>query len=201
MSRLVHIIDDEEAIRDGLGWLLKTRGLDSRGWEDGAAFLAAGDAPLAGVTCLVLDVRMPEVSGLEVFDQLQARHGEAMPPVIFLTGHGDIPMAVEAVKKGAFDFFEKPLSNNRLVDRVIEALDRAEKSLALRSTQAETERRLAMLSPRELEVMERILVGKLNKVIADDLGITMRTVEVHRASIFNKMGVRGAVELAQLLKH
>ena len=137
------------------------------------------------------------MSGLELFDCLQAR--ACRLPVIFLTGHGDIPLAVAAVKKGAFDFVEKPFNDNDLVDRVIEAIEFDASRQAARAHQATVASRLAQLTPREREVMERILAGKYNKVIADELDIAMRTVEVHRARIFEKMGVKSAVELAQLL--
>lgn len=140
---------------------------------------------------------MEEMSGLELFDQLRAR--ESQLPVIFLTGHGDIPLAVAAVKKGAFDFVEKPFNDNELVDRVIQALEFDASRRERRAGQATAAMRLTQLTPREREVMEHILAGKYNKVIADELNIALRTVEVHRARIFDKMGVKSAVELAQLL--
>lgn len=147
--------------------------------------------------CLVLDVRMGGMSGLELFDVLAERKSQL--PVIFLSGHGDIPLAVAAVKKGAFDFVEKPFNDNELVDRVIQALAFDASQQKRHEGQATLASRLAQITPREREVMERILDGKYNKVIADELNIAMRTVEVHRARIFEKMGVKSAVELAQLL--
>jgi two-component system response regulator DctR len=190
------IVDDDDAIRDALTWLFKSRGVTARAWPSAKAFLAdSAGVPKQG--CLVLDIRMDGMSGLELFDLLQGRGCEL--PVIFLTGHGDIPLAVAALKKGAFDFVEKPFNDNELVDRVIAALELEASGQAQRATQATVASRLALLTPREREVMERILVGKYNKVIADELDIAMRTVEVHRARIFEKMGVKSAVELAQLL--
>lgn len=195
MNSTAYIVDDDEAIRDALTWLFKSRGVAARAWPSAEAFLADCGDDLRG--CLVLDVRMEGMSGLELFDQLQAR--ECRLPVIFLTGHGDIPLAVAAVKKGAFDFVEKPFNDNELVDRVIEAIELDASRQAERASQASVASRLAQLTPREREVMERILAGKYNKVVADELNIAMRTVEVHRAHIFEKMGVKSAVELARLL--
>ncbi len=190
-----HIVDDDEAIRDALSWLFQSRGVATASWPSAEAFLADYNDGMRG--CLVLDVRMAEVSGLELFDRLLAL-GCAMP-AIFLTGHGDVPLAVAAVKRGAFDFIEKPFNDNDLANRVIEALAIDAAALQARATQASLASRLATLTTREREVMELILGGKLNKVIADQLNIAIRTVEVHRARIFEKMGVRSAVELAGLL--
>ncbi len=195
MIGTAYIVDDDEAIRDALTWLFKSRQVTSRAWPSAEAFLADWRDSLRG--CLVLDVRMEGMSGLELFDQLSERGSQL--PIIFLSGHGDIPLAVAAVKKGALDFVEKPFNDNDLVDRVIQALafDTARKER--REGQATLASRMAQLTSREREVMERILDGKYNKVIADELHIAMRTVEVHRARIFEKMGVKSAVELAQLL--
>ncbi|MFT4173270.1 MAG: response regulator [Rhodocyclaceae bacterium] len=192
----VYIVEDEVSVSDALAWLLRSRGIDSRAFASGEALLDALTPPAAPPACIVMDVRMPGMSGLEAFDRLQALSA-AHVPVIFLTGHGDVPMAVEAVKKGAFDFFEKPFNDNRLVDRVLQACEAASQRAARLARDADKQARLATLSPREHEVMQRILAGKLNKVVADELGISMRTVEVHRASIFAKLGVKSAVELAQ----
>ena len=190
-----HIIDDDEAIRDALEWLFKTRGVSCRTWPSGERFLAACQPDWRG--CIVLDVRMQDMSGLECFDLLLARGCQL--PVIFITGHGDVPMAVSALKKGAFHFIEKPFNDHDLVDLVEKALA-ADRDLQRVAASRETiEARLATLTQREREVMELILEGKYNKVIADALSISMRTVEAHRSRIFDKMDVRSAVELAQLL--
>jgi two-component system response regulator DctR len=189
---LAHLIDDDDAIRDALAWLLRSRGIDSRAWNSAESFLADYQSDMAG--CLVLDMRMRAMTGMELFDRLREL-GCAMP-VIFLTGHGEVPLAVQAVKKGAFDFLEKPYDDNQLADRIIEAMAG---DAARRSAGDSLNARLASLTVREREVMDRILAGKLNKVIADELNIAMRTVEVHRAHIFEKMAVKSAVELARLL--
>jgi two-component system response regulator DctR len=196
---MLHIVDDEDVIRDALEWLAQSRGLAARGHAGGQAFLdALGDVPSLGADghCVLLDVRMPGMNGIAVFDQLVARGLLARLPVIFLTGHGDVPMAVDSLKRGAFDFFEKPFNDNQLMDRVQEGLARSQQA----SAHAAVHARLATLSSREREVLDLILAGKMNKVVADELGISMRTVEVHRAHIFDKMQVKTAVELAGLLK-
>jgi len=192
---LAHIVDDDEAMRDALNWLLRSRQVKTATWSSADSFLAAWHENVSG--CLILDIRMPGMSGLELFDQLQQRR--CLLPVIFLTGHGDVPQAVAALKKGAYDFLEKPFDDNNLVDRVIAALAHDSTRRSRQVISAEITARLAQLSPREREVMEHILAGKYNKIIADEMQIAMRTVEVHRARIFEKMGVRSAVELAQLL--
>jgi two-component system response regulator DctR len=140
---------------------------------------------------------MEGMSGVELFDRLLAR--ESRLPVIFLTGHGDVPLAVAALKKGAFDFVEKPFNDNDLVDRIVAAVRHDEAVRQKLESEASVAARLADLTPRERQVMERVLAGDYNKTIADAFGIAVRTVEVHRARIFEKMGVRSAVELAQLL--
>ena len=196
---MLHIVDDEEVIRDSLAWLAQTRGTPAIAYDSGSAFLAALENPDAVDSdgeCLLLDVRMPGLSGVALFNLLAARGLTQRLPVIFLTGHGDVPMAVDMLKNGAFDFFEKPFNDNKLMDRVQEALA---SSRAARAA-AEVQSRLASLSLREREVLDLILEGKMNKIIADQLGISMRTVEVHRAHIFAKMNVKTAVELARLLK-
>ncbi|WP_136417728.1 MULTISPECIES: response regulator [Oxalobacteraceae] len=196
---MLHIVDDEEVIRDSLTWLARSRSIPATGYESGTAFLSALDRA-AGFDpqgeCVLLDVRMPDISGAALFDTLTARGLTKRMPVIFLTGHGDVPMAVDTLKRGAFDFFEKPFNDNKLMDRVQEALAASMEAGAADEIQS----RLATLSIREREVLDLILAGKMNKVIADELGISMRTVEVHRAHIFDKMNVKTAVELARLLK-
>jgi two-component system, LuxR family, response regulator DctR len=194
-SSIVHLVDDDEAIRDALGWLMRSRGVASQAWSSAEAFLDDYHQEMDG--CLVLDVRMTGMSGIELFDRLLAL-GCSMP-TIFLTGHGDIPLAVQALKKGAFDFIEKPCNDNELVDRVIAALQLNHEQRRHAASTASIETRLRSLTTREREVMERILAGQYNKVIAAELDIAMRTVEVHRARIFEKMAVKSAVELAQLL--
>lgn len=190
-----HIVDDDEAIRDSLSWLLRSRGVVARTWASGEEFLAGAGDEARG--CIVLDVRMDGISGIEVHEQLLARG--CTTPVLFLTGHGDVPMAVAALKKGAYDFVEKPFNDNELVDRIIAAMRLDETRRQDGAAQASVAARLATLTPRERQVMDRVLAGGYNKTIADELDIAMRTVEVHRSKVFEKMGVRSAVELATLL--
>jgi two-component system response regulator DctR len=191
----VYVVDDDDAIRDALSWLLRSRGVAARSWTSAEAFLADYSDTMRG--CLVLDVRMDGMTGVELFDLLLARKSRL--PVIFLTGHGDVPLAVAALKKGAFDFVEKPFNDNDLVDRVVAAVRQDDTVRQRLESEATVAARLAELTPRERQVMERVLAGDYNKNIADVLGIAVRTVEVHRSRIFEKMGVRSAVELAQLL--
>lgn len=195
-NALVYLVDDDEAIRDSLGFLFRSRKLAVSEFDSGETLLAA--LPLQPLGCIVMDMRMDGLSGLETFDRLKAA-GVALP-VIFLTGHGDVPVAVEALKKGAADFVEKPFNDNQLVDTVLDCLERCSESLRQAAAHGELASRLKSLSEREIDVMNLMLEGRLNKQIADDLSISMRTVEVHRARVLEKMGARNAVELAGALK-
>ena len=196
MTGSVDIIDDEETIRDALAFLLASRGVPSRGWHSGKAFLDA--MPPADCACIILDVRMEGLSGPETYDGLRALGCEV--PVIFLTGHADVPVAVQTLKAGAFDFIEKPFNDNQIVDVVLRAMA-ADKARRLKSGQRQNlEQRLATLSPREIEVMHLMLGGRLNKQISDTLGIAMRTVEVHRSRVLSKLSVRNIAELAVLVR-
>lgn len=204
---VVHIVDDEDVVRDALAWLLRSRRLLSEGFPSAEAFEAAvqqraeaqgGTWPQAPA-CLLLDVRMPGLSGLALFERLVERGWLSVLPVIFLTGHGDVPTAVAAVKRGAFDFVEKPFSNNALVDRVEQALLVSAQALGQRRQRQRLVHRLSDLTERERDVMQLVIEGRPNKLIADALHISVRTVEVHRARIFEKMGVKSAVELANRL--
>jgi two-component system, LuxR family, response regulator DctR len=201
---VVYLVDDEDVVRDALSWLLRSRRLLSEGFAGVDAFEAHVQAQAApwprSPSCLVLDVRMPGTSGLVLFERLAQRQMLALLPVIFLTGHGDVPTAVAAVKRGAFDFVEKPFSNNALVDRVELALQHSAQALQARQAQDRTSRALADLTERERDVMQRVIDGRPNKLIADELDISVRTVEVHRARVFEKMNVKSAVELANLLR-
>lgn len=194
-SPLVHLVDDDAAIRDALVWLLQSRGIAARAWPSAEAFLADYSENMSG--CLVLDIRMTGMTGAKLFEALLGRG--CILPTLFLTGHGDVPLAVKMLKLGAFDFLEKPCNDEEFLGRIEEALHRDRKKRSHAAGRQQVEARLATLTEREREVMACILAGKLNKVIADDLQIAMRTVEVHRARIFEKMCVRSAVELAQLL--
>lgn len=204
---MVYLVDDEDVVRDALAWLLRSRRLLSEGFASADAFeawLAEQTAPGRAAwptapACLVLDVRMAGTSGLVLFERLVERGLLALLPVIFLTGHGDVPTAVAAVKRGAFDFVEKPFSNNSLVDRIEQALAASAQALTQRRGQETLHRALAELTDREREVMRLVIDGRPNKLIADELDISVRTVEVHRARVFDKMNVKSAVELANLL--
>lgn len=199
---LVYVVDDDLGVREALAWLLRSRHLASEVFGSAEAFqqaLQPGDAS-RGPSCLLLDVRMPGLSGLGLFEWLIEREQHLSMPVIFLTGHADVPTAVDAVKRGAFDFFEKPCSDNALVDRVEQALAQSRATLAANRELALLRQRLAELTEREREVMRLVVAGLLNKLIADRLAISVRTVEVHRARVFDKMEVKSAVELANLLR-
>lgn len=199
---LAYLVDDDAEVRDALAWLLRSRGLASQSFADAAAFAAGPVAQglQAQPACLLLDVRMPGMSGLALFEQLAARDLVQALPVIFLTGHADVPTAVDMVKRGAFDFCEKPFSDNALVDRVFQALARSAQVLAQRRAAQGLADRLAELTEREHQVMQHVARGAPNKLIADALAISVRTVEVHRARVFDKLGVRSAAELANLLQ-
>ena len=190
---LVYVVDDDEAVRDSMRWLLEANGFQVSSCASAEEFLARLPDP-EPIACLLLDVRMPCMSGLELHEEL-VRRGSALP-LIFITGHGDVPMAVAALKKGAFHFIEKPFNDHDLVDLVEKALATDDERLRAAASRETIEARLATLTQREREVMELILEGKYNKVIADELSISMRTVEAHRSRIFDKMEVRSAVELA-----
>ena len=192
---VVYLVDDEAVVRDALVFLLGSRGLIVHAFDGGPAllsFLQTASSPVRGV--FVLDVRMEPISGLRLHEALIGLG--LRNPVLFLSGHGDIPMVVEALKKGAFDFLEKPYSDNTLVDRIEQALAVEGASHEHGAREKERQARLASLSEREREVMLRVAAGKLNKVIADELHIAVRTVEVHRARVFGKLGVKSAAELA-----
>lgn len=194
----VHIVDDEEALRDSLAFLFASRRIDTHTWPSGEAFLASW--PRVDCGCIILDVRMEGLSGPQVLDALVQAEGSsaALPPVIFLTGHADVPLAVQSLKSGAYDFLEKPFNDNQIVELALRAMD-LYRSRALESDTRQTiAARFATLSAREVEVMNLILLGRLNKQIADQLGIAMRTVEVHRSRVLQKTGARNSVELAQL---
>ncbi len=205
---MVYLVDDEEVVRDALAWLLRSRRLLSESFGSAEAFeqfldglpATSKDAWPGAPSCLLLDVRMPGMSGLALFDRLSERGVLAALPVIFLTGHGDVPTAVGAVKRGAFDFVEKPFSDNALVDRIEQALQQSEVAIRARLERAARAERLSELTERELEVMKLVVEGRPNKLIADALDISVRTVEVHRARVFEKMDVKSAVELANLLR-
>jgi two-component system response regulator DctR len=201
---LVFIVDDDAGVREALAWLLRSRRLPSQSFESADAFAEFLNSSIAWQPsqpgCLLLDVRMPGMSGLALFEQLIERQLLDVLPVIFLTGHADVPTAVDSVKRGAFDFCEKPFSDNALVDRIEQALARSAQTLATLRTKQSLQHNLADLTDRERDVMHLVVEGLPNKLIADQLDISVRTVEVHRARVFDKMNVKSAVELANLLR-
>jgi two-component system response regulator DctR len=223
---MVHIVDDDVGVREGMAWLLRTRRLLSESHASAEAFLAMLQTPTLGqgghasplpsqathqapetamalpqqAGCILLDVRMPGMSGLALFEHLQASGISQAWPVIFLTGHADVPTAVDSVKRGAFDFCEKPFSDNALVDRVEQALQLSQERLMARTQEGFLQSRMAELTEREHDVMRLVVEGLPNKLIADQLDISVRTVEVHRSRVFDKMEVKSAVELANLLR-
>jgi FixJ family two-component response regulator len=191
---LVHVVDDDEAVRSSLKLLLKSAGLSTRAYASAAEFLAAYEDDKPG--CLVLDIHMPGMNGLELQDELNRRG--AMIPVIFITGHGDVPMAVEAMQRGAMDFLQKPFRDQDLIDRVRKALalDRGNRAqLEARHTICS---RLAILSPREMQVLRLLTLGKSNKQMAGDLGVSQRTVEIHRAHLMRKMEATSVAQLVRM---
>ena len=198
----VYIIDDDASVREAMAWLLRSRRLLSEVYDSAEAFQAAHGATEPDAPgCILLDVRMPGLSGLALFERLSERGIAHAWPVIFLTGHADVPTAVDTVKRGAFDFCEKPFSDNALVDRVEQALALSRERLAQRAARRVVQTRVDELTERERAVMERVAGGLANKQIADELNISVRTVEVHRARVFDKMQVKSAVELANLLRN
>ena len=191
---VVYIVDDDDGMRRALTVLMTTVGYQPVAFARPSEFLAKHDPNQAG--CLVLDVRMPEMSGLEVQQQLN-RNG-AMLPVILVTGHGDIPMAVQAMKDGAFDFLQKPFRDQDLIDRINAALKQDAQNRESVDRLADLRQRAESLTPREREVMGHVVDGKANKVIAIDLGLSERTVEIHRANVMEKMGARSVAHLVKM---
>lgn len=190
----VFIVDDDAGIRDSMSMLAETIGLQSKTYELAQDFLADYDHELPG--CLVLDVRMPGMSGLDLQEQLNQRN--AITPIIFITGHGDVPMAVEAIQGGAIDFIQKPFRDQELIDKINVALktdcqirDELKESQVLRD-------RIESLTPREKEVMDLVVEGHPNKVIAYKLDVSQRTVEIHRARVMEKMGARSLAQLVRM---
>jgi len=189
----IYVVDDDEGVRNSLRFLLKSVGLTARTLSSAREFLETYRPRQPG--CVVLDVRMPGMSGLELQQQLNLRG--AIIPVIFITGHGDIPMAVEAMQHGAFDFLQKPFRDQDLIDRIQRALERDARNRAALAQHDRIRERFATLTPREREVLALMTRGKPNKVMAAELGVSQRTVEIHRARVMEKTG---AASLAQLVR-
>lgn len=190
----IYIVDDDDGMRRALSVLMSTVGYQAVAFDKPGEFLEKFDANQHG--CLVLDVRMPQMSGLEVQQELNRRG--AMLPVIMVTGHGDIPMAVQAMKDGAFDFLQKPFRDQELLDRINSALKQDAENRQMVQRHADMRRRAESLTPREREVMALVVDGRANKVIAIDLGLSERTVEIHRANVMEKMGARSVAHLVKM---
>lgn len=188
----IFVVDDDQALRGSLHWLLESLKLSVQTYASADEFLSTYDPVRPG--CLVLDVRMPEISGLQLQEILTQRGIRI--PIIMMTGHGDVSMAVRAMKAGALDFIEKPFNDQELLERIQQALALDARQRQEAAQQRIANERLDLLTPREREVLGEVLRGKHNKVIAADLGISMKTVEAHRAKIMEKMGVNSAAELA-----
>jgi two-component system response regulator FixJ len=192
-SPIIYVVDDDEAVRDSLQALFEAEGFEVAVFASGRAFLSGGEAPADG--CLVTDVRMPDMNGLELLAALSER-AEA-PAVIMITGHGDVPMAVRAMKLGAADFIEKPFDADLLLARVRDVLGAAKRQRAEPHAASDTARRVESLTPREREVLEQLVIGRSNKAIGLELKISPRTVEIHRARVMEKMA---ATNLSQLVR-
>ena len=190
----VYIVDDDDGMRQALTLLVSTLDYAATAFASPRDFLAQLRADVAG--CLVLDIRMPEMSGLEVQRELSRRG--CMLPIIFITGHGDVPMAVQAMKAGAFEFIQKPVRDQELLDRINDALRLDAENHADLARRADVTQRLATLTPRERQVMELVVAGNANKVIAIDLTLSERTVEIHRAKVMEKMGARSLAHLVKM---
>ena len=190
----IFVVDDDDAVRDSLSDLIDSVGLAVATYPSAHEFLEVYDNAERG--CLVLDIRMPGMSGLELQDRLNER-GSTLP-IVFITGHGDVPMAVEAMKRGAVDFIQKPFRDQELLDRINLALEQNRRRRAAEETKQDIAQRITSLTRREREVMDMVIQGKANKVIAIDLGLSQRTVEVHRAHVMDKMKARTLAELVRM---
>ncbi len=193
MAELLHVIDDDAGLRDALAFLLEVNGVDARFYESGDAFLAALPVEEG---CLLTDVRMPGLTGLELVGELKDRGVDL--PVIVMTGHGDVPLAVEAMKAGVVDFIEKPFSDDVLLAAIKAAFERLKNDVEPDAARLAAEGRLAQLSPRERDVLAGVVEGKLNKVIAYELEISPRTVEIYRANLMSKTGARNVADLMRI---
>ena len=192
-EKTVFVVDDEPEIRESLVMLLETAGYKAKAYESAVAFLAS-NAP-ESVGCLIVDVRMPDMDGLQLQQELLARRSPL--PVVIMTGHGDIPIAVQAMKAGAVDFLEKPFDDDVLLEGVRRALDRATSAVDHANAAKDAAQRLALLTDRERQVLDLIVAGKANKVIAYELSISPRTVEIHRSRVMEKMGAGNLADLVR----
>ncbi len=190
----VYVVDDDEAVRDSLQWLLEGKDYRVRCFDSAETFLNRYDSK--EIACLIVDIRMAGMSGLELQDKLIEKNSPL--PVVFITGHGDVPMAVDTMKKGAMDFIQKPFKENELVPLVEQMLEKAKLSFADHQHAASRDALMSKLTSREAQVLERIVAGRLNKQIADDLGISIKTVEAHRANIMEKLNANTVADLLKI---
>ena len=190
----VYVVDDDEAVRDSLQWLLEGKDYRVRCFDSAESFLSRYDP--REVACLIVDIRMGGMTGLELQDKLVERRSPL--PIVFITGHGDVPMAVDTMKKGAMDFIQKPFKEDNLVNLVERMLDSARESFSDHQNAANRDALLSKLTGREAQVLERIVAGRLNKQIADDLGISIKTVEAHRATIMEKLNANTVADLLKI---
>lgn len=190
----VYVVDDDEAVRDSLQWLLEGKDYRVRCFDSAETFLARYDA--REIACLLVDIRMGGMTGLELQDRLIENHSPL--PIVFITGHGDVPMAVNTMKKGALDFIQKPFEESQLLTLVEKMLDRARESFSDQQEAASRDALISKLTGREGQVLERIVAGRLNKQIADDLGISIKTVEAHRANIMEKFNANTVADLLKI---
>ncbi|MDX1754637.1 MAG: response regulator FixJ [Marinobacter sp.] len=195
IQQTVYVVEDDEAVRDSLALLLKSDGKAVATYESASAFLADYSEEMAG--CIVLDIRMPGMDGMELQKKLNERH--AILPIIFVTGHGDVPMAVDAMKEGAVDFIQKPYREEALLEKIEAALEQDREQRKSLGEQQEILRRIKTLTPRESEIMERMIAGQANKVIAIELEISQRTVEIHRSRVMHKMGTHSLAHLVRMV--
>jgi len=194
MEAQVFVIDDDQAVRDSLGLLLKSMGQKAQLFDSALAFLDAYEPGMSG--CIVLDIRMPGMSGMELQQRLKSM--QCSIPIIFVSGHGDVPMAVEAMHHGAFDFIQKPFRDQELLDRINHALTRDQEHRSEEDNRRGVQERFLTLTPREREVMDCVVRGLANKVIAMDLDLSQRTVEIHRARVMEKMSARSLADLVRM---
>ena len=194
-EQTVYIVEDDEAVRDSLSLLLQSEGLPVSAYDRGSRFLEDWRPDMAG--CVVLDIRMPEMDGMELQEALVERGSDL--PIIFVTGHGDVPLAVEAMRQGAVDFIEKPYHEEQLLEKIRSALSENAEQRQVREEKQVILDRLAELTPREREIMDRMIAGQANKVIAIELNISQRTVEIHRSRVMHKMGTHSLAQLVRMV--
>ncbi len=195
IQQTVYVVEDDEAVRDSLELLLKSDGKQVKPYPSATDFLGDYSEEMAG--CIVLDIRMPGMDGMELQKKLNARH--CLLPIIFVTGHGDVPLAVDAMKEGAVDFIQKPYREEALLEKIEAALEQDREQRKTLSERQEIVRRIRTLTPRETEIMERMIGGQANKVIAIELDISQRTVEIHRSRVMHKMGTHSLAHLVRMV--